>query len=65
MNATSGNDTERRTYDMVEGAAMLGVSRGHIYQMARAGEIPGVLSVGRRLLISRQVFDAWIAGDAA
>jgi excisionase family DNA binding protein len=54
----------RRTYTLDEVAAMLGISRGHCYEQARAGAIPGVITLGRRIMVSRSRFDAWLSsGD--
>ena len=56
---------ERRTYEIPEIGRILGVSRNHAYLMAADGTIPGVLRLGsRRLVVSREVFDRWIAGEA-
>jgi len=53
----------RRTYDMDEVARILGISRNHAYVMAREEAFPAI-RLGRRLVIPRQQFDVWLAGDA-
>ena len=44
---------ERATYDVPRVAKLLGISRTTAYQLAAAGELPGVFRLGRRLLVSR------------
>jgi excisionase family DNA binding protein len=43
-----------------ETAAELGISRSGAYAAARTGQIP-VVRVGRRLLVPRAAFHAWLA----
>ena len=45
--------SERLTLTIPEAAELLGVSRGVAYEAARTGELPGVIRLGRRLLVSR------------
>jgi excisionase family DNA binding protein len=45
--------SQRLTYTVAEAAQLLGVSRGVAYEAARTGELPGVIRLGRRLLVSR------------
>jgi excisionase family DNA binding protein len=45
--------TERLTLTVPEAAELLGVSRGVAYEAARSGELPGVIRLGRRLLVSK------------
>jgi excisionase family DNA binding protein len=42
----------RATITVNEAAELLGVSRGVAYRAAKRGELPGVLSLGRRYVIS-------------
>jgi excisionase family DNA binding protein len=44
---------ERQTLTIPEAAEVLGIGRGLAYEAARTGELPGVIRVGRRLLVSR------------
>jgi excisionase family DNA binding protein len=48
-------------------ATLLGVGRRTVYNMASAGELPGILHVGRRLRFQPRVVRAWlrILGKAA
>ena len=47
------------TYTVDEVAALLGVARGVAYDNVRSGQIPAV-RVGRRWLIPRSRFHAWL-----
>lgn len=40
----------------------LGLPRNATYDLARQGKIPGLLRLGRRLLVRREVFERWLAG---
>jgi excisionase family DNA binding protein len=44
-----------------EVAALLGIARGVAYESVRSGEIPAT-RVGRRWLIPRRRFHAWLDG---
>jgi excisionase family DNA binding protein len=44
---------ERLTVSVEEAGAMLGISRGSAYEAAKRGDLPGVLKIGRRLVVSR------------
>ena len=54
--------TETLTYTVDEIAGLLGVARGVAYESVRNGEIPAT-RVGRRWLIPRKRFHAWLDGD--
>jgi excisionase family DNA binding protein len=49
--------TEKRTVTVEEAAKALGIGRGHAYELARRGELPGVLKLGRRFVVSRAALD--------
>ncbi len=57
-------DTARLTYTVDEVAALLGVARGVAYEGVRNGSIPAT-RVGRRWLIPRRRFHAWLDGTEA
>jgi len=57
-------DTKRLTYTVDEVAYLLNLSRGIAYQHVRDGVIPAE-RVGRRWLIPRKRFHAWLDGQAA
>jgi excisionase family DNA binding protein len=54
---------ELMTYTVEEVAAMLGIARGKAYEHVRSGEIPSI-RMGRRLLIPRARFHAWLNGQS-
>ena len=56
-------DTTRLTYTVDEVAHLLNLSRGIAYQHVRDGVIPAE-RVGRRWLIPRKRFHAWLGGQA-
>lgn len=59
---------ERRTYDVEECAAQLGINRFVAYDMIRrTGHLAGVpvIHAGRRVLIPKEAFDRVLAGDGA
>ena len=54
-------ETERATLRIVEVARILGVCRATAYELARRGRIPGVLRLGRRLVVSKKALDDFLA----
>jgi excisionase family DNA binding protein len=54
---------ELLTYTVEEVAAMLGTARSATYEAVREGRIPAV-RLGRRWLIPRERFHAWLNGAA-
>jgi excisionase family DNA binding protein len=57
------NTTQSLTYSVEEVAALLGIARGVAYECVRNGSIPAT-RVGRRWLVPRKRFHAWLDGDA-
>ena len=57
------NDNERLTLTIMEVAKTLGISRGLAYDLARQGKLPGVIRLGKRLLISRKCMDEFLSGQ--
>lgn len=55
---------DRRTVTVEQAARQLGIGRGHAYELARRGELPGVIRLGRRFVVSRAALDRALAGDA-
>jgi excisionase family DNA binding protein len=51
---------ERLTYTLHETADVLGVSYRTVRRYAANGELP-TLRIGRRVLVSRRVVEAWLA----
>lgn len=59
----TGSD-QRLTVSIKEAATMLGISKGLAYQLARAGELPGVIKLGKkRMVCSRSMITKLLAGD--
>ena len=57
-------DNGRLTLTVKEAAAMLGISRNLAYELARRGELPGVIKLGeKRLVVSRQALGELLAGE--
>ena len=42
-------------------ARLLRIGRMGCYKAARRGDLPGLIRIGRRLLVSRAALDAWLA----
>jgi excisionase family DNA binding protein len=57
MPPTQSNPIQRETYTLAEFAALMGLSYGHVYELAREGTLPGVIKLGRRWLVSRYAVD--------
>jgi len=55
---------ELLTYSVDEVAKMLGTARGATYQAVREGRIPAI-RMGRRWLIPRERFHAWLDGQTS
>ncbi len=53
---------ECKTYKVKEVAQMLGISENKAYEHINNKRIPGVIRLGRRRLVRRKVFDAWMDG---
>lgn len=55
--------TERLTLTIAEAAAMLGISRNLAYELARRGELPGIIKLGqKRLVVSRLAIEKLLEG---
>jgi len=57
-------DTRALTYSVDQVAGFLGVSRGTAYEYVQSGEIPAI-RLGRRWLVPRTRFHAWLNGKAS
>jgi excisionase family DNA binding protein len=53
-----------RTITVEQAGAMLGIGRGLAYELAKRGELPGVLKLGGRYVVSRQRLEETLAGQA-
>jgi excisionase family DNA binding protein len=56
---------DRQVYNITEAARMLGIGRSLAYELANAGELPGVRQVGHRYVVLKSVLDTWLAGGEA
>lgn len=54
--AHTGKNDDRLCLTVPEAAAVLGLSRGFAYELARRGELP-VIAFGRRLLVPKAALD--------
>lgn len=52
----------RKTMTVEEWAREAGISRGSAYEAVRLGQAPGVIRIGRRVVISREAWGAVLAG---
>jgi excisionase family DNA binding protein len=64
MNEMQIIDTAALTYTVDEVARLLNLSRGATYERVRDGSIPAQ-RMGRRWLIPRRRFHAWLDGNEA
>jgi excisionase family DNA binding protein len=59
-----GVDTKPRTVTVEQAARELGIGRTLAFELARSGELPGVMRLGRRFVVSRQRLEQALAGEA-
>jgi len=55
----------RMTLTVNETAERLGIGRNQAYEAIKRGEIPGVIKIGRRLLVSEAALNRLLNADAA
>jgi predicted DNA-binding transcriptional regulator AlpA len=65
MTARDTGVTQSRTVNVPTAARMLGISRGHAFELARRGELPGAIRLGNRIVVSRSVLERTIDGEQA
>lgn len=58
-----GNNTEKSVVSVGEAGTKLGIGRSLAYTLAREGKLPGVLHLGRRMVVSKKILDAVLAGE--
>jgi len=60
-------EVKPRTISVEDAARELGIGRQLAYQLARSGELPGVMRLGHRFVVVRERFDAAVPAtkDAA
>jgi excisionase family DNA binding protein len=55
---------EKLTYSVPEAAKILGISRNLGYELARRGELPGVIHLGeKRMVVSRTAIQKLISAE--
>ena len=58
-------DPENLTLTARDVMRITGFSENFTYQALLDGRIPGRIQCGRRVLVSRRVFEQWLNGEAA
>jgi len=53
---------ESLVFSVPECAKILQISTSLAYRLCRTGQIPGVLRLGKRLVVSRVQFSRWLEG---
>jgi excisionase family DNA binding protein len=53
--------TEKLVYTPREARQLLGCSRGTMYKMLKANALPGILRLGRNIVLSRNCIDKMLA----
>ena len=48
---------EKRTLTVPEAAKLLGIGRNTAYNLARQGKLPGVIELGKRLVVSKAALE--------
>lgn len=51
-----------QTLNIETAAKMLGIGRQTAYSLAAKGELPGALRLGRRIVVSRRILEAFLDG---
>ena len=51
---------EPRVYTVPQVARMAGVSRSFMYELIARGEIPGVIALGQKIVLSKPAIDAML-----
>ena len=58
-------NNERLTLTVAEAGAMLGISRNLAYELARRGELPGIIKLGqKRLVVSKLAIERLLQGES-
>ena len=55
--------TDPLVLSVPEAAELLGISRDLAYDLARRGELPGAVQLGRRWVVSRPKLLAWLGAE--
>ena len=62
--ALQPTEPERMTISVEEAALQLGIGRNLAYELARRGELPGAIRLGRRILVSKKALESFLAGQS-
>ncbi len=62
MQVESTDEKEVATITVDAAARRLGIGRQLAYDLANQGKLPGALRLGRRIVVSRQILEAFIVG---
>lgn len=57
-------DEKTLTMTVEQAACRLGIGRSLAYELARRGELPGVLRLGNRIVVSKAAIERALAGEA-
>lgn len=57
------SDNGRLTLTIREAAVKLGISKNLAYRLAQEGELPGVIRLGKRLVISKSQLENLLRGE--
>jgi excisionase family DNA binding protein len=52
---------ERLVYTPAEAKQLLGLSRGTMYKLLKSNSLPGILRLGKRILLSKKAIDGMLA----
>jgi excisionase family DNA binding protein len=59
-------DIERKILTIPEVAQTLGISRGLAYQLAKQGELPGLVRIGqKRVVCSKEAVERFLRGNTS
>ena len=59
---TEATRVEAATVSVGQAAELLGIGRNLAYELARRGELPGALRLGRRIVVSRKALETFLEG---
>ena len=59
---TEATRVETATVSVSHAAELLGIGRNLAYELARRGELPGALRLGRRIVVSRKALYSFLDG---
>lgn len=57
------NDDNSAVYTVPEVGRLLKTPTPTVYAALRSGELPGIVRLGRKVLVSKAALNAWLAGE--